>query len=113
MREASTSARGTTDASGAVTLSLPGPHRMGTKWQLRTLTLTSSRAGDGTYPTASIYRSIVSPSYLIGTSRAADRVTFDASGDWLLPGDALLVRIEGTAPATAATAALAAIEVEG
>lgn len=113
MREVTTSARGTTDAAGAVTLSLPGPIRPLDRWDLRTLTVTSELPGDGTFPTAEVYRSIVSPAYLIGTSRAADRVTFDASGDWLLAADSLLVVIEGAAPASSATATLSAIEVTG
>lgn len=110
-REVTTSARGTTSAAGSLTLSLSGPIRPGDRWELRTLTVTSERVGDGTYPTASVYRSIVSPAYLIGTSRAADRVTFDAEGDWLLAGDSLLIVIEGAAASTAAAAALSAIEV--
>lgn len=109
MREVTTSARGTTDAAGSVTLSMAGPIRVSDRWELRTLTVTSERVGDGTYPTASVYRSIVSPAYLIGTSRAADRVTFAAEGDWLLPGDSLLVVIEGAAPSTVATASLSAM----
>lgn len=110
MREVGTSATGTTTASGTVTLSIPGPHRIGTRWDLRTLVVQSERVGDGTYPTATVYRSIATPSAAIGTSRAADRVTFDASGDWLLPGDSLLVVIEGAAASSTATATLAAIE---
>lgn len=77
------------------------------------MVVTSERVGDGTYPTATVYRSIVSPSLAIGTSRAADRVTFDASGDWLLPGDSLIVVVEGAAAASTAAASLAAVEVEG
>lgn len=90
-------------------MSLPGPIRHGYRWELKTLTVTSDRVGDGSYPTASVYRSIVSPSYLIGTSRAADRVTFAADGDWLLAGDSLLVLIEGAAPGTVAYVSLAAM----
>lgn len=109
-REVTASTRGTTDGTGALTLSIPGPIRVTDRWELRTLTVTSERVGDGSYPTAEVYRSIVSPSYLIGTSRAADRVTFAAEGDWLLAGDSLLILIENTAPGTVATAALSAIE---
>lgn len=109
-REVTTSTRATTAADGSVTLALAGPHRVGTRWNLRTLVVTSDTVGDGTFPTAKVYRSVVSTSAIIGTSRAANAVTFDASGDWLLPGDQLLIVIENAAPTSTASATLSAVE---
>lgn len=109
-RETSRSATAVVDATGSATLRIAGPIVAGSRWELRTLVLSSQRVGDGTYPTATVYRSIEAPPYAIGTSRAADQVTFNASGDWLLAGDSLIVVIEQAAPGTIAQCALSAIE---
>lgn len=93
-----------------MTLQIPGPHRTGTRWSINSATIESTRAAIG-FPTASLYRSIVAASALIGTSRSADAVTFDGQGDWLLPGDQLIAVIEGAEPSTRATLNIYASEL--
>ena len=110
-RDVNETGRATVDASGTATVIVRGPHRTLTRWQLVTVTIQSTRVGDGTYPTAKVYRSLVADAAVIGTSRAADAVTFDASGDWLLPGDQLVVVVEGASPGTLATVNLFAREL--
>lgn len=99
MRTVFESARGTTDGTGAATLRINGPHRIGSRWELSTVVVRCERDGN-TYPLASIYRSAVVPAQLMGESRSADRVTFDATGDVLLPGDVLVLVVTGAAPST-------------
>lgn len=110
-RDVSGTATGTTDAAGTVMLTIPGPHRTGTRWSISSLTIESTRATTGGYPSASVYRSIVARSALIGTARTADTVTFDGQGDWLLPGDQLIAVIENAEPSTRATVNLYASEL--
>ncbi len=100
MRTVFESARATTDGSGDATLRINGPHRIGTRWELSSVVVSCERDGT-TYPVASIYRSAVVPAQLMGESRSADRVTFDAKGDVLLPGDVLVVVVSGASPSTA------------
>ena len=109
VRDVSVSARGTTDAAGSVTLSLPGPHRPLSRWNLTSLVVTSDATGSA-LPTAKVYRSIIARSSLLGTSRSADAVTFETDGDYLQPADSLFIVIEGAEPGTVAVANLYAIE---
>lgn len=110
-REVITGGNATADGAGSALIVVAGPHRTATRWQLTSAVLTSTPVGDGTFPTARVYRSAINPANLMGTSRAADAVTFDASGDWLLPGDQLLVEIEQTSPGSVANFTLYGIEV--
>ncbi len=109
-RDVSGTATGITDATGSITLTIPGPHRPGTRWSISSMTVESERDPAAGFPTAAVYRSAVIRSALLGSSRSADAVTFDGQGDWLLPGDQLLVVIEGALPATRATVNLYASE---
>lgn len=111
-REVLTGRSATVDGSGVALIIVPGPHRTATRWQLTSATLTSVALGDGTFPTARVYRSAVDPAFLMGTSRAADQVTFDATGDWLLPGDQVVVRVENCQPGSLAVFNLYALETD-
>lgn len=108
VRNVRESATGTTDANGAVTLRIEGPHRTGSEWVCRALVLQSVKAAAG-YPQAAVYRTDVAPYALLGESRAADKVTFD-SDDVLVPGDTLVIVITGAEPNTSAVANLTAVE---
>lgn len=110
-RDVSGTASGLTAADGSITLTIPGPHRIGTRWSISSLTVESTRAVAAGFPTAAVYRSAVIRSALLGKSRTADAVTFDGQGDWLLPGDQLLIVIENTEPASRATVNLYAQEL--
>lgn len=105
-RDVGETATATTDGAGRAVLVIRGPHRTGTSWRLTSLVITSTRVGDGSYPTADLYRSLIADSQLIGSSRAADRVTFSGDNDWLKPGDQMLIVVQGAAPGTQATANL-------
>lgn len=98
------------DAGGRATLIIRGPWRTATRWNLVNLFVASERVGDGTYPTADVYKNSELESNRLGTSRTADATTFDARGDWLLPGDQLVVVFSNTAPGTLCVANLRAIE---
>ncbi len=102
-------ATGTSDVLGGCTLRIVGPHRTGDIWRLRTLVISSTK-GSG-YPTAAVYRSAVVPSALLGESRAADKVTFNATTDELYPSDQLVIVLANVAPSTVVTANLYATEV--
>jgi hypothetical protein len=108
--EVAQSGEAVSDAAGVATVIVRGPHRTGTRWALRTVVVVSQRVGDGTYPVATVYRGVVDQHSALGTSRAADRVTFNAAGDWLLAGDQLIIVITNTAPATRAVVSLTAVE---
>jgi len=110
-RTLAASGRATVGADGTAVVRIAGPHRPLTRWNLATVVVQSERVGDGTYPTCTVYRSVATPAYAIGTSRAADRVTFDASGDWLLAGDTLLVEVEGAAVGAVVVVSMSAVEV--
>jgi hypothetical protein len=111
-REVRQTAQGIVSGSGSVTLNIPGPHRIGYRWNLATVVISSVRAATG-YPTASIYLSAVVPSALLGESRTADKVTFDASTDVMRPGDRLIIVIANALAGSTAVANLFAVEVEG
>lgn len=98
MRDVSESATGTTGLDGSALLVIRGPHRNLSRWSLQSLVVTSTRPTAGGYPIARVYRSTVSDATLLGISRAADKVTFDALGGWLLQGDQLLVIVDGAEP---------------
>lgn len=110
MRDVAESGRGTVGVDGSAIVALRGPHRNLSRWSLSSVVVTSTPPTGGGYPTARVYRSTVSDATLLGLSRAADRVTFDATGDWLHQGDQLIVIVENAEPATAVTVNLYATE---
>ncbi len=78
------------DVAGDATVIIQGPGPFA-RYELSSVVVSSTRAGTG-YPTATVYRSVISPSNRLGFSRIADADTFDAdAGDVLLPGDSLVV----------------------
>lgn len=111
-REVRQTAQGVASGAGAVTLIIPGPHRIGYRWNLATLVLRSPKPAVD-YPQAAVYLSAITPSALLGESRTADKVTFDASTDVMRPGDQLIIVFTNVAPAGLAVANLYAVEVEG
>lgn len=102
-RNVAASASGLADAGGAITLTIAGPHRNLSTWRLGTVVVTSQAPADGPLPTCAVYRSYVATSTLLGESRAADKVSFDASTDWLAQADSLIVVVAGAEPATRVT----------
>jgi hypothetical protein len=101
----------TVAAAGTATVTIEGPHRTSTRWNLRTVVVASTRAGTGGYPTAAVYRGAAVPSLLLGESRTADKVTFDASTDVMLPGDSLIVVIGNAEPGSLVVVNLYATEL--
>lgn len=111
-REVRQTAQGVASGSGTVTLNIPGPHRIGYRWNLSTVVISSSRAATG-YPSAAVYLSAVVPSALLGESRTADKVTFDASTDVMRPGDRLIIVMTNVLAGSPVVVNLFAVEVEG
>lgn len=109
MRDVAESARGTVDAFGRALLTIRGPHRNGSRWALTSVVLRSTGTSDGR-PTAAVYRGTIASDTLLGESRAADSVTFDARGDWLHQSDQLLIVVENASPGSTVTANLFASE---
>ena len=94
--------RGTVNAGGAVTVTLAGPPAWW-RYDLSTVVCSVGLDSAGSRPTAAVYRGYIGQSQLLGTSRSADAVTFDASpGDVLLPGDSLIVVFANAAPGSTA-----------
>lgn len=98
MRDVHETSTATVAGDGSATVRIPGPHRTGSRWELRTVVVSCPRATVGGYPTAAVYRGAAVPSLLLGESRTADKVTFDATTDVLFPGDELLTVIENSEP---------------
>jgi len=86
----SLSGQATVPASGSVTVTLNGPPAWW-KYDLTTVVCTVGKNGQ-TFPECDVYRGWVADSQLLGHSRSADNVTFNAApGDVLMPGDFLIV----------------------
>lgn len=91
----SATGRAIASGSGAATVIIAGPPAW---WRidLSTVVVASTRANTTSFPTCAVYRSTITPASLLGQSRSADAVTFDASpGDALLPGDQLIAVLAG------------------
>jgi hypothetical protein len=99
----SATGRAVVSGSGSATITIAGPPSW---WrvELSTVVVSSVRANTTSFPTCAVYRSTVTPSQLLGQSRSADAVTFDAApGDVLLPGDQLIAVIAGALAGSTAT----------
>jgi hypothetical protein len=111
VRDVHETSTATVAGDGSATVNIAGPHRTGTRWELRTVVVASTRASTGGYPTAAVYRGAAVPSLLLGESRTADKVTFDATTDVLFPGDTLLVVLADAEPGSTAVVNLYAREL--
>ncbi len=95
MQRFSLTGRAVIPASGGVTVSLNGPPAWW-RYDLDTVVCTVGRVSTASLPTCNVYRGYIGQSQLLGHSRAADNVTFDAApGDVLMPGDFLIVVFAG------------------
>ncbi len=90
--------------TGTATVTVRGPHRVGTTWELGQAVLSATvDPAPNTSCEARLYRSFVHPSQLLGTSLGADADTMEGlPGDVLSPGDTLVVVFIGCAPGSTA-----------
>lgn len=87
--------RAVVPAGGAVNVILTGPPAWW-RYELSTVVCSVGLVSAAARPTAAVYRGYIGQSQLLGQSRAADAVTFQAApGDMLLPGDSLIVVFAG------------------
>jgi len=102
------------DAGGNATVSVRGPHRTGTYWQIGQVILKGTPAAGVTGCSATVYRSAAIPGAVMGTSLVANADTlFGGIGDQLFPGDQLVVVAAGLTPATLYYVTMMARELDG
>lgn len=99
-------------ADGSAIVTVPGPHRVGTTWQLGQAVLSATVFAVSDPCEARLYRSFVHPSQLLGTSVTADADTMEGlPGDILSPGDNLVTVFTGCLPGSTATVNIRGYEI--
>jgi hypothetical protein len=89
------------DGTGTATVTVIGPRRIGTYWQIGQVILKGTPAGGSTGCNATVYRGAAIPSAVMGSSLIANADTLMGGiGDQLFPGDQLVVVATGLTPAT-------------